>query len=427
MSQPSELTYNRNELKWCIRRGGAEVSCLSGNVANPLDASVAGATFKAVPLSDFDGQFEGAGVGKATGGGKRNKPELIKFGAIEPKYAEECKDEVTPGTSTFDVELMNKEGLSLPDGNPCKNIAGKWTVSEAPRIFSSGNTKRRGPPTITREGEGSAWSTHGYDGSDTEWGAGTTYDSTIGCSGREISRDMKAADWAHAHDTVDGVMDITHALYSLPCALAPDGEVAPMGFGLSFSSGDACEGIVDRVLTGAKFINNQVSIENSLQWAKDDTADCNSLQNFYARTFCDLHCLRDTVKTGDKAILKSLEGAVDVMGKNTDALLEHYSENLQDSINGLKETTGSSLLEDAQTMRKKMDGMFLEMSQMLSTEVTQSSRSTASRALDHFSALFEDSQGFQGGNASTLMPLLFQETENLHSVISLASSDRPSS
>jgi hypothetical protein len=72
--------------------------------------------------------------------------------------------------------------------------------------------------------------------------------------------------------------------------------------------------------------------------------------------------------------------------------------------------------------RKKMDGMFLEMSQMLSTEVTQSSRSTASRALDHFSALFGDSQGFQGGNASTLMPLLFQETENLHSVISLASS-----
>jgi hypothetical protein len=183
-------------------------------------------------------------------------------------------------------------------------------------------------------------------------------------------------------------MDITHALYSLPCALAPDGEVAPMGFGLSFSSGDVCKGIADRVLTGAKFINNQVSIENSLQWAKDDTADCNSLQNFYARTFCDLHCLRDTVKTGDKAILKSLEGAgfwpnsyfsidyfcckqlfacccfnfdslvspepwgaVDVMGKNTDALLEHYSENLQDSINGLKETTGSSLLEDAQTMK----------------------------------------------------------------------------
>ncbi|CAE8698862.1 unnamed protein product, partial [Polarella glacialis] len=425
-SRQRELTYNRNELKWCIspsrrRRNPAEVSCFSSDVANPLEASVAGATFEAVPLSDFDGQFAGAGVGKAAGGGRRKKPELIKFGAIEPKYAEECKDEVTPGTSSFDVELMNKEGLSLPDGNPCKNIAGKWTVSEGPPKF------RGGPPTITREGEGSAWSTHGYDGSDTEWGAGTTYDQTIGCRGREISRDMKAADWAHGHDTRDGVMDIAHALYSLPCALAPDVAVAPLGFGPSFPTGGICESILDRVLTGAKFINDQVSIENDFQWAKGDTADCNSLQNFYARTFCDLHCLRDTVKTGDKAILKSLEGAVDVMGKNTDALLEYYSANLQDSIDGLKETRGSSLLEDAETMKGQMDGMFLEMSQMLSTEVTLSSRSTASRALDHFSALFDDSQGFQGGNASTLMPLLLHETENLHSVISLASSDRPSS
>ncbi|CAE7225543.1 unnamed protein product, partial [Symbiodinium natans] len=44
----------------------------------------------------------------------------------------------------------------------------------------------------------------------------------------------------------------------------------------------------------------------------------------FARTFCDLHCIRDAVRKGDDAILRALEEAVEIVGKNTQILLEHY-------------------------------------------------------------------------------------------------------
>ncbi|CAK9016359.1 Uncharacterized protein SCF082_LOCUS13144 [Durusdinium trenchii] len=51
----------------------------------------------------------------------------------------------------------------------------------------------------------------------------------------------------------------------------------------------------------------------------------NPIQHGFARTFCDLHCIRDAVRKGDDAILRALEEAVEIIGKNTQLLLEHYA------------------------------------------------------------------------------------------------------
>lgn len=44
----------------------------------------------------------------------------FRFGASDPDYLPECKDESHPGARKFKLELMNKEAESLDDENPCK-------------------------------------------------------------------------------------------------------------------------------------------------------------------------------------------------------------------------------------------------------------------------------------------------------------------
>ena len=45
---------------------------------------------------------------------------LARFGATDPEYLPECKDESHPGTRKFKLEIMNSEAESLDDENPCK-------------------------------------------------------------------------------------------------------------------------------------------------------------------------------------------------------------------------------------------------------------------------------------------------------------------
>ena len=96
--------------------------------------------------------------------------------------------------------------------------------------------------------------------------------------------------------------------------------------------------------------------------AEEKKNSCQPAELGFARVFCDLHCIRDSVRTGcyrmlglclasasarvcgtsgspfsigrkgDNAILRAIEGAVDVVGQNTQLLLEHYVARLSFSI-----------------------------------------------------------------------------------------------
>ena len=65
-------------------------------------------------------------------------------------------------------------------------------------------------------------------------------------------------------------------------------------------------------------------------------SDCSSMDQALARMFCDLFCVRDAVKQGDAAILKTLEVAVQTINSNLQALFDFY----------FTQYPGSSLLEE---------------------------------------------------------------------------------
>jgi len=394
---------------------------LTSPAAHPVDAGSEGTSWEAVPLTNFDGKFEGAGVPKGPGRArmKRKMPKLVSFGATQPEYAAECKDEVMPGSASFDLEKMNEEGLALPEGNPCRNIAGAW-VEQEPVMTPSG------PLQPDPEGEGrSYWTTGGYDGSDGELGAGTTYDSVLACADREIQRDLKAATYERNHDTAENSFDFGFTWLSAVCNFMPDAEVSPMGFGVSFPVSDVCEAAFEGAHATADFINNQVLIQRDWKMANKDNADCNSAQHGLSRIFCDLHCIRDAVKAGDQAILKSLANAVRVMGENTNLLAEYYSGMVQDSVDSLKDSTESGSLIQTEQMRVGLQSSFFEMKHMLSTSLAAEGKPSIIRAMDGFVARFSDpllSSNRSNLNVSLFMSNLQEETRALHAVVRTASS-----
>ena len=94
-----------------------------------------------------------------------------------------------------------------------------------------------------------------------------------------------------------------------------------MGLGLSMKMGDWCETVVDLKNSWKHFKNDFGMAKKEWEWAKADNHDCNSVQHGLALIFCDLHCIRDAVRKGNDAILKSLEDATAVTGENMSEVL----------------------------------------------------------------------------------------------------------
>merc|ERR1719443_377742 len=102
---------------------------------------------------------------------------------------------------------------------------------------------------------------------------------------------------------------------------------AAVGFGMALETNDVCQGIVKKIAFGVRFgkdlIYNGIRLDHKIK----RYADCDSRQASFNRMFCDLHCIRDAVKAGDKAILSTLEKSVEVMGRNMDMLMEYHTLN----------------------------------------------------------------------------------------------------
>eukprot|EP00928_Gymnodinium_smaydae_P097279 TRINITY_DN876_c0_g3_i1.p1 TRINITY_DN876_c0_g3~~TRINITY_DN876_c0_g3_i1.p1 ORF type:complete len:1335 (+),score=312.08 TRINITY_DN876_c0_g3_i1:2060-6064(+) len=411
------LSYDRDSGRWC-----AGSTCVVSHAAHPLEAGLTDEhPWQAAPFKDFNGLFQEGGVPAPEEEPKeRKKPELITFGATQPEYAPECKDEVMPASKTFNVAAMNEIGLELPDGNPCKLVAGGWEVD------GDGNMQGFGT---------SYWTTHAYNDEDgVEHGAGTTYDSVRGCADREISRALAVAHWDYDQASAEGFMGVAQTLFGMACGFLPDMQVAPMGFGVEMELGDICSNIVENGFDIAGFMIEQY--RTYLDWgiAKDDNADCNSLQHGFSRIFCDLHCIRDAVRAGDKAILTSLEGAVKVVGQNTDLLLDYYYGVAQDKLALLKEeeeeSEEESLLAQARETSHNLKAMFTEMKNNLAAGASFSpeAKATTTRALNSFAGRFGRPEILAGlganssADAAKRLRSLAQEAEALQATVRMSSS-----
>eukprot|EP00928_Gymnodinium_smaydae_P042987 TRINITY_DN288_c0_g1_i11.p1 TRINITY_DN288_c0_g1~~TRINITY_DN288_c0_g1_i11.p1 ORF type:complete len:1150 (-),score=283.33 TRINITY_DN288_c0_g1_i11:79-3528(-) len=398
---PYELKFNSDAMQWCIGE-----TCQDSMAAHPLEDGFYGKDFEVIPLSDFVGDFgpPPEPPKPKPKPGPRKKPTLIEFKAAQPEVAEECMNEMMPDMPEFDLDKYNKKGMELPDGNPCKLMAGGW---EEDAGFGS-----------------SYWSTHGYtDDSEIEHHAGTTYDTVRGCGDREISRDLKAAEWDWHHDTLDSSVEFALDKISPVCSVLPDISVAPLGVGTSIGLGDICDIVLELVGAKQSFASAYELMEKSFGMDKDDNADCNSMQHGISRIYCDLHCIRDAVKAGDSAILSSLEGAVTVIGKNTDLLMEYYVGTLQDQLDTIKtsmeEAQGSSL-QRVKEVKSGFRTMFSKLRRTLGSAQDASAKATAVRALNSFAAEFAAVQDPATMNASAHLDNLVQKAEALTATLHTA-------
>eukprot|EP00439_Symbiodinium_sp_Y106_P026832 s1765_g3.t1 len=172
------LTYDKHHGKWCV----SGKDCAHSDVVHPLDTSLHSEEWYVVPVSDFDAIFEAKGAKPLAAAKKKKPPPLIKFGASDPDYLPECKDESHPGARKFKLAEMNKEAKNLDDENPCKNVYGvpptnqKMDNSDGMTGWINDLTGNIGP------GQG-----------------GVTYKSVKECSDRDIVRELQMAKWNKDH------------------------------------------------------------------------------------------------------------------------------------------------------------------------------------------------------------------------------------
>eukprot|EP00928_Gymnodinium_smaydae_P037786 TRINITY_DN26188_c0_g6_i1.p1 TRINITY_DN26188_c0_g6~~TRINITY_DN26188_c0_g6_i1.p1 ORF type:complete len:2649 (+),score=321.37 TRINITY_DN26188_c0_g6_i1:44-7948(+) len=359
-----EFKFNKETGKWCVG-----TDCAASGIGHPLDEALSGSAWTAMVVADFDGEFEGAGVTKAPKSGAAKKPpQLIKFGATQPEYAEECKDDVTPGSKSFDAERMYEVSMGLSPENPCSAVGGK--------IEDDGN------------GDGTFWQENALDGNKQQ-DAGDTYTNIIGCANREIARNLQMGKWAKASGIAGTVTDKVFAIWGQICDMIPDVETAPMGFGLEWSPENTCNAIQTVAQVISDTTRESIDIKRDYDYTIADNEDCNSQQLGLQRIFCDLHCIRDTVKAGDSAILKSLTEAVETIGKNTQLLVEHYTGVMTDKFDDLsdqvKEVAKPKLLQ-VKSMRDSIGNMLTEMRASVATRpLGSSSLASVARAISQFS------------------------------------------
>jgi len=141
-----------------------------------------------------------------------------------------------------------------------------------------------------------------------------------------------------------------------------------------------------------------------------------------------LHCIRNAVKAGDRAILRTLEGATNVISKNMDMLMQHYSSVTNDrveenkaSLKAMQEEvtkiSSKTFLEEAHEAKGRFFEMFTEMKGMLSGPLHPAGRATVIRALDTFSKHFSG----LSLNTTKVMDDMFAGTTVLRSTVQSAS------
>ncbi|CAE7527148.1 TRPT1, partial [Symbiodinium necroappetens] len=212
-----KFKHNADEGEWCVSRRRAASTCVSSDLVHPLDEQLGGNSWQAVPVDSFDASSQGGGGARLPRRytAKRAPPQL-RFESEDPQFAPECKDESTPGTSTFSQEEMNQVAEELttsnPD-NPCANI------------FSTPKTKKQSTGTefldktiaglqarpdvstffpqendIEEEGEGSSWYEWNLKDVDQPGESGITYKNTKGCDDRQGERDKVVEAWEEEHE-----------------------------------------------------------------------------------------------------------------------------------------------------------------------------------------------------------------------------------
>ena len=381
----STLSYDRRQGLWCLQDGGR---CAPSDAVHPLEAleggRLGGLDWQVVRVSNFNTEFESRGVRPPPAATVRlpakppKPPSLIRFEGIDPEVAEECKDESHPGTETFDAERMSEVASGLGPENPCHYVSMSWT-----------NRKDK-----------------------TEQNA-ITYRTVKECSDREIEAALAGARTSRDQTAVDLSFQAFADIYEAVGAFLPNSHVNAIFGGLGIKTGAQLAAAAKIPKAVASLVSGAVFADKRINSAEDDAKDCSSLQHGLARAFCDVHCVRDAVKSGDAAIRESLESAVEVMGENMKLLFDFY-------LGGSTDATANALTQ-SEAIRSGITTRFQEMRTMAASLPLNLAASSASqRAVTSFSSRMKEMReaiDFTRVNASLQCKGMAEEVHDLHRML----------
>jgi len=307
---PLEITtlkFNTKNGKWCSSAG-----CSAGPLLHPLDAQLDTESWFVRPVTDFATDF-GVQVAKGAKKGIKPKklppPKLLSFAPVDPEelYEDECKAESDPASLEFKRDKMVEAGETLgkDSENPCYYVG---TVNNG-------------------ENKGSmAWEENDMAGNSGTPKDGITYKSVKECYDRQGTRDKELAKMTYAHSLVhnEHLTALASDAIDAITGVIPDPIVAPVGAGLKFTPRKSVSAALKMVLDNKDWMAD-LALEGYQQvWNQAADGDCDWAIHGLARTFCDLHCIRDAVKKGNKLMVDSVAGSVEVLNMNMQALFSHY-------------------------------------------------------------------------------------------------------
>jgi hypothetical protein len=430
-TEDHSVYYDRDLVRWCVWQ--PERACIKSIASNPLaiDNLESSSAFAIVPLTNFDGNFEAQGVAESKAMTPRLpppvvKPEMAEFSATTLEYAEECQDEMYPASVHYDHTKMNEFGLSLPKANPCRWVAGKWETGALGEFLGTDTGKQH---MLFDDAYGSAWIKGGLMGVGKKQ-AGYSFKKIAGegnCGSRADNREDEDFYWKIGYENVARVAKMYDEFHKSGCDALPATVATGAGIGPKFEfPKTVCKA---PAVFGAFVRDSALELINQrfkLVQRERMLNDCNTLQAFRARAFCDMHCIRDAVRVGTETTLQSLEQAVSVFQENMDKLIQYHTEVIQREFTILKQDTQTKLQEQLVDAESSLAQIIGEIQATLASSLDAAGRTTAVRALDAFVGRFARRDVLDAANASKLLEDMSSEaTMLLHTVRVASTNVRP--
>jgi len=324
MQPKGVLAFDSTLGQWCLKWKNTfgkilDKGCVDSYVAEPLeDEGLRYSNWAALPIMDFNGVFAGKGHGSATissadklkWNGERPKPTLLTFAAEKPQQAVECKRLVPD---------WEEVGKMLSKENPCSFVSG------ATRTFEN-----------WFEDNGYASWLATTPGNVGKFDSGFSYEKLMGCFDRSVERSLQGKEQELNREIGVGTTDFMLTTASKFCTLIPNTEIAPFGFGVEIKSGKVCESALDVIKSAADLGLNVDYAKVAKELAYFDSKDCAGDAASFARVWCDIHCVKDAVEQGNRALSKSLENAVKVLTTNVGRLTKYQAQMVGDKVDELR-------------------------------------------------------------------------------------------
>eukprot|EP00820_Chromera_velia_P010147 Cvel_21662.t1-p1 / transcript=Cvel_21662.t1 / gene=Cvel_21662 / organism=Chromera_velia_CCMP2878 / gene_product=hypothetical protein / transcript_product=hypothetical protein / location=Cvel_scaffold2050:23-24990(-) / protein_length=4956 / sequence_SO=supercontig / SO=protein_coding / is_pseudo=false len=271
-----------------------------------------------------------------------------------PKEEEEDPDEYLFGQEE-PAAIGGDRGEAMQDIDPCGYVLSNERT-EAPKMGETSDT------------------------------ASIPFRAIAGCAARLGEREGAMGDATQSvedlRESIQVPYDIATAIFSFIGSLT-EFEFAPYGLGITIDPFDMVMQIAEFVWDKVNVhLDNKVAdIEGS--YGELGGGDCDQNDYFIAKTLCDISCVSDAVRTGNRAIMDRLQNVYDTLLKNLLTYMDYhasYSESLMQWLADLQDwhaqELGKKVAKVSDAVNDLSDSMSQEKSDSLLAKALQSCKAT---------------------------------------------------